>query len=385
MSNEFGQYPFIKEKYGNAEMGWQGGGGMEHQTVSSMSSFAELVLLHELVHQWYGDKITCRNWQNIWLNEGFATYGEALYTEAISGESAYKDYVLGLMQRARNAKGSIYVQNINSISEIFNGDRSYAKGGIVLHMLRGIVGDSTFFRIMKAYAGDPALAYGTAVTEDFQRVAQNVSGKDLNYFFKEWIYGENYPKYKVDWSAALQNNNRYEITMNISQTANTNPSFFIMPMQVKINTNSGDTLLSFMNDMKEQQVKFLVRGDPSLLTIDPDNWILKEALTFSDSNENTKVPISFDLKQNYPNPLNPFNPTTTIKYQVPEYGTIRNVPVKVLIYDVLGNLVDILVNEAKPPGKYSVIFSAANHASGVYFYRLIAGPYVATKKLVLLK
>ena len=100
MSDYFGLYPFIKEKYGNAEMGWLGGGGMEHQTVSSMSNFSETVIVHELVHQWFGDKITCRDWQDIWLNEGFATYGEMLYAEAINGDSAYKDFV-----SARNGKG----------------------------------------------------------------------------------------------------------------------------------------------------------------------------------------------------------------------------------------------------------------------------------------
>ena len=188
-SDYFGLYPFIKEKYGNAEMGWKGGGGMEHQTVSSMSNFSETVLVHELVHQWFGDKITCRDWQDIWLNEGFATYGEMLYAQKVYGDSAYNDFVTLEMARAKNAKGSIYVQDISSISEIFNGNRSYSKGGIVLHMLRGVVGDSIFFKILKTYSNDPLVAYGTAVTADFQRDAEAVYGEDLEYFFNEWIYG----------------------------------------------------------------------------------------------------------------------------------------------------------------------------------------------------
>jgi aminopeptidase N len=385
LSNYFGLYPFIKEKYGNAEMGWKGGGGMEHQTVSSMSNFSETVILHELAHQWFGDKITCRDWQDIWLNEGFATFCEMLYAQTVYGDSAYKDFVLMEMSRAKNAQGSIYVQDISSISQIFNGNRSYSKGGIVLHMLRGIVGDSVFLKIMKAYSDDPLVAYGTAVTADFQRDAEAVSGQDLEYFFNEWIYGSGYPKYKINWSSASKNNNEYEVTVNINQTVNTYPSFFTMPVQLEIATNEGDTLLSFFNNQQDQQVKFLVKGDPTLLTLDPNNWILKDAITFADNNSGSLNPVIFKLDQNHPNPLNPFNPTTTIEYQIPELNTVYNIPVKLAVYDILGNEVAVLVNKREDPGKHSVIFNAADLASGVYFYRLTAGSLVITKKLLLLK
>jgi len=383
LSDYFGLYPFIKEKYGNAEMGWKGGGGMENQTVSSISRFTETILVHELVHQWFGDKITCRYWQDIWLNEGFATFGEMLYAEKVYGDSAYNNFVTLEMARAKNAKGSIYVQDISSISEIFNGNRSYSKGGIVLHMLRGIVGDSIFFKIMKTYSNDPHIAYSTAVTADFQRDAETVSGQDLGYFFNEWIYGENYPKYKIEWHSDKINNN-YEVTVNVSQTVNTSPSFFTMPVQIKISTSAGDTLFSFFNDQQDQQVKFLVKGNPLSVTIDPNNWILKDAITFSDSN-NINNPIKFELWQNHPNPLNPFNPTTTIEYQVPELNTVLNSNVKLIVYDILGNQVAVLVDKAQSPGKYSAVFNANGLASGVYIYSLKVGSLVTTKKLVLLK
>jgi hypothetical protein len=383
LSDYFGLYPFIKEKYGNAEMGWKGGGGMENQTVSSISRFTETILVHELVHQWFGDKITCRDWQNIWLNEGFATFGEMLYAEKVYGDSAYNNFVTLEMAHAKNAKGSIYVQDISSISEIFNGNRSYSKGGIVLHMLRGVVGDSVFFKIMKTYSNDPLIAYSTAVTADFQRDAEAVSGMDLRYFFNEWIYGEGYPKYKIDWHADKINNN-YEVSVNVSQLVNTYPSYFTMPVQIKISTSAGDTLLSFFNDQQDQQVKFIVKGTPAAVTIDPDNWILKDAITFSDSN-NISGPVKFELGQNHPNPLNPFNPTTTIEYQVPELNTVLNTNVKLIVYDILGNQVAVLVDKAQSPGKYSIVFNAGGLASGVYIYSLNVGSLVTTKKLVLLK
>ena len=383
LSDYFGLYPFIEDKYGNAEMGWKGGGGMENQTVSSISRFTETILVHELTHQWFGDKITCRDWQNIWLNEGFATYGEMIYAEKVYGDSAYKNFVTLEMSHAKNAKSSIYVQDINSVSEIFNGDRSYSKGGIVLHMLRGVVGDSAFFKIMKTYSNDPRIAYSTAVTEDFQRDAEAVSGQDLSYFFNEWIYGENYPKYKIEWHSDKTNNN-YEVTLNISQTINTYPSYFTMPVQIKISTSAGDTLLSFFNDQQDQQVKFLVKGTPVSVTIDPDNWIMKDAITFPDSTS-VSGPMKFELKQNHPNPLNPFNPTTTIEYQVPELNTVYNTNVSLIVYDILGKRVAVLVDKAQSAGKYSVVFNANGLASGVYIYSLKVGSLVTTKKLVLLK
>ncbi len=221
-SDRYGLYPFIKEKYGHAQFG---SGGMEHQTITSLGIFSDGVISHELAHQWFGDKITCKNWENIWLNEGFATFSEGVYIEATSGKNAYDSFIDYQMSRAKIAKGSIYVQDINSVSEIFNGARSYSKGSIVLHMLRGITGDSLFFQILKNYLTDPELAYGVATTEDFQRNAEMVYGNSLDYFFKEWIYGENYPHYYVKWNYKKQPDGLYEISLNIDQSNNTFPLF----------------------------------------------------------------------------------------------------------------------------------------------------------------
>ena len=151
-TNRFGPYPFLREKYGHAQFAVKNG-GMEHQTISSMgiSSLTPYIIAHELAHQWFGDKITCRDWQNIWLNEGFASYGEAVYAELVGGQAGYQAYIASFMNGARLARGSIYVQNISgqqTLSDVFNifdPNRSYAKGATVLHMLRGIVGDSTFY------------------------------------------------------------------------------------------------------------------------------------------------------------------------------------------------------------------------------------------------
>ncbi len=272
-ANRFGEYPFLQEKYGHAEFDW--GGSMEHQTCTSMGFWGTGVVSHELAHQWYGDMITCKDWHHIWLNEGFATYAEAVYIEFKNGKPAYDSKIASEMSFARNAQGSIWVQDITQEWNIFDGDRSYSKGACVLHMLRGIVGDSIFFDIMRAYSDAPGLKYGVATTEDFQAVAESVSGLDLDYFFQEWIYGENYPKYTAGWNKALVGGDIYQVTYNINQLVNTTPSFFTMPVKLKVTTSLGDTTITLFNNARIQNFQFQVHGNPTTIVFDSGNWILK--------------------------------------------------------------------------------------------------------------
>jgi hypothetical protein len=272
-ADRFGEYPFINEKYGHAQFGW--GGGMEHQTISSMGGFSNMLIAHELAHMWFGDKITCKDWHHIWLNEGFATYGECIINEAWYGKAGYDSYIANEMASARNAVGSIWVQDISQVWEIFNGSRSYAKGAVVLHMLRGIVGDSVFFNILQSYAADPNVAYGVAVTEDFQAVAENVAGMDLDYFFQQWIYGENYPKYHSWHSKSFISGNTWNVSLLITQDVNSNPAFFTMPIQIKLTRAIGDTVITVFNNSASQHYNIAIEGEPLSMVFDPGNWILK--------------------------------------------------------------------------------------------------------------
>jgi len=403
-SEMFGQYPYLNEKYGHAQCGF--GGGMEHQTISSMGSYGESLVAHELAHQWFGDKITCKNWESIWLNEGFATYSDKLYHQKKYGNSTFASQMNSVFNSARNANGTIYVQNINSTGEIFNSARSYNKGAAVLHMLRGVIGDDKFFQTMKEYLAEPGLSYNVAVTEDFQRIAERVSGQNLDYFFKQWIYGEKHPKYTFGWRSEQISGNNYNLIVRSNQQTNSNPTFFKMPIQIKYTTPLETKTVTVFNDKQEQGWIFSVNGQPTSVQFDPDNWILKEVLGTTSIENEINLPTEYALQQNYPNP---FNPSTTISYVIPsatrnlkDFSSTRsprndNVWVTLKVYDILGREVATLVDELKQPGTYFSQFTILNSSprsmqgragqlpSGLYFYTLKAGNFSGTKKMVYLK
>ncbi|MGE5356958.1 MAG: M1 family aminopeptidase [Deltaproteobacteria bacterium] len=266
-SSMFGLYPFIEEKYGHAEFPWSG--GMEHQTISSMLGPYEFLIAHELAHQWWGDMITCRDFHHIWLNEGFATYSEALWQEYKSGKEALHNTMKGKIFLGR---GKIYVDNIEEQGRIFNHGLSYNKAAWVLHMLRNVVGDDLFFQILKAW-GNSDKRFGTAVTEDFKAVCENVADQDLDYFFDQWIYGDFHPVYLYDWHYN-QGNFMYRTELNLSQFQT--GGIYKMPVDVTILTVAGEEKFRVFNDSQNQLFEFYTESEPVDLIIDKDNWILKE-------------------------------------------------------------------------------------------------------------
>ncbi len=373
-AQRFGEYPFIREKYGHAEFGWAG--GMEHQTCSSMGFWSDWIIAHELAHQWYGDAITCKDWHNIWLNEGFATYAEALWAEASQGYQAYMNNISNKMNSAKTAVGSVYVTDISSVSSIFNYPRTYAKAAVILHMLRGIVGDSVFFNILRTYTYHPTVAYGVAVTEDFKQIAEAVSGMDLTYFFNQWIYGENYPRYLVGWNTNQVSDTLTYLNIGIQQEVNTNPLFFTMPIQIQVKrANLPDTMVVIFNNQQNQNLSIQIRGPITQVFFDPKNFILKNA-SFAYSNDDIQQLYDFKLYQNYPNP---FNSSTTISWQSPvsSWQTIK-------LYNLLGEEIDTIVDGYYDAGKHSTFYILhSTLPSGVYFYQLRAGNFVETKKMIL--
>lgn len=380
-SDRFGLYPFITEKYGHAEFGR--GGAMEHQTMTSatLPGFSESVVAHELAHQWFGDLITCANWPNLWLNEGFATYAEAIYYEDRYGAAAYWNDILPKLARAKTAAGTLFVQDTAPPPALFNHPLVYDKGASVLHMLRHVLGDSLFFLSLKSYAADPALRFSTAVTEDFQASCETVSGRDLTWFFQEWVYGERYPRYQYSWTAA-PSGGRVLATVTIDQsTGTTNPSFFTMPVDLRCSAPGWDTTVTILHTFSGQQVVMDLPVLPATIDLDPEGWILADVTPATGVNpQPPPLPAGGALLQNYPNP---FNGKTEIGFRIREGGGGERVTMRVV--DMLGREVATLLDAAKPPGDYAVSFDGDRLPSGVYLCEFRLGALRETRKLLLLR
>jgi aminopeptidase N len=270
----FGEYPFLDEKYGMAQFPWAG--AMEHQTLTSMGTYflrlpepADWVVVHELAHQWWGDLVTCGTWRDIWLNEGFATYAEALWAEHLAGP----DSLRAVMQskKSDHFHGACYDPDF-----IFNAT-VYRKGAWALHMLRRVVGNETFFAALRRYAADHA--YGAAVTEDLKRAFESQWGHDLDWFFAEWIYGEGQPRYRVRWEpVAAEAPAGARARIEIVQES-TGPDLFKMPLDALFLLRGGGEFRTVLWDSLAEQVFTVeVPAMPESLAIDPDGWVLGEVL-----------------------------------------------------------------------------------------------------------
>ena len=375
-SKKFGLYPFIKEKYGHAQFGW--GGGMEHQTCTSLTvpnSGFETLIAHELTHQWFGDKITCKNWESIWLNEGFASYGECVYTEATGGKSAYDAYIKSFMTSAKTAKGTIYVQNVSDINEIFSSSRTYRKGASVLHMLRGIVGNDKFYKILQTYTASKN-AYGNATTEDFQAVAEQVYGQKLDYFFKQWIYGENYPKYKFQWLSQPVADGTFKVKAEMSQSLNTTPAFFTMPIQLSISGDLGDTTITVFNDKQSQTFEFVLKSKPTNVIFDPNNLILKDLETINVLGSEPIIYDDFGLTI----APNPSSEDIDVSFRLAKSSIV-----KISIIDFSGKEVLMQSEEKLQTGNYSRNLKISQFQSGTYILNLNVDGLNESRKLVTVK
>jgi len=263
----FGEYPYIEEKY--VTMTWGGGFGMEHSTAtstnqndlrSSNGGGYSRRNVHELSHQWFGDLVTPVNFDHLWLNEGWATYCEALERESRFGFGSYSSYIVGIENSSINNSTPI----VNSNADAFQLSLVYRKGALVLHMLRGVMGDDDFFQATRNYLANHA--YGVVDTEIFETEMEAVYGEELDWFFDQWVYTDGAPEYEYLWE---QNGN--ELTIGVNQTSG---DYFEMPITFRINYSGGgseDVLLRQMSTLDVQE--FPVSGTVASVVFDPNNWI----------------------------------------------------------------------------------------------------------------
>ncbi|MCF8238716.1 MAG: hypothetical protein K9I85_11200 [Saprospiraceae bacterium] len=292
----FGLYPFADEKYGHAQFGW--GGGMEHQTMSFMVGFSHLLMAHELAHQWFGDKVTCASWEDIWLNEGFATYLEGLNYEHGIGPTDWMNWKKGKIDHVISAPGgSVWVNDTTSVGRIFNSRLSYSKGAMVLHMLRWEMGDDAFFQGVRNYLNDPLNAYAYGQTEELITHLEATSGLDLTLFFQNWFYGEGFPTYSLNWSAIDG-----QVILQVDQiTSHPSVSFFPMTLPIYLTGTGGqDTLLRIPHAYSGETFVLNVPWPVAEIQLDPQLWIVKGPTQITVSVEDPSWASRFIC---FPNPI----------------------------------------------------------------------------------
>lgn len=267
----FGPYPFAGEKYGHcmAPMG----GGMEHQTMTTLQNFNFELVAHELAHQWFGNQVTCGTWQDIWINEGFASYSEFLALEFLVNYTSAQDWMADAQSRALLfSEGSVYLNETEARDEarIFNYNLSYKKGATILHMLRyEINNDEVFFKLLKDF--QIIYSHKTATAKDFNDLCNALTGLSWDWFFEQWYYGRGYPLFNI-----TSNITGNKLKMFIEQKSSSSENqLFKMHLDVKVVFEEGsDTLLRMWSDQQFLEKEFSFGNRIRSVVIDPLSYNL---------------------------------------------------------------------------------------------------------------
>jgi aminopeptidase N len=356
----FGLYPFQNEKYGQAQ--FSASAGMENQTMSFISNFSYNVMTHELAHQWFGNKITCGSWSDVWLNEGFAVFLTDLCYEHYH-YNMLKSRIQGHIDLITSEPGgSVYCPDTLDWGRVFDHRLSYEKGAMILQQLRWIIGDSAFFAALKNYITDERLAYGFARTTDLKSHLENSSGQDLTWYFDDWFTGQGYPIYSMN---IVQNQDDSAIiTINQSQS-HSSVSFFEMPVPIQFFGTDRDTTIIFYNTFSGQTFEINPNFAITSTKFDPDLRLIKKynpILVGLDNLSATKI-----LKI-YPNPVKD-------KFIITSSALTGNSTLS--IYNSDGHKVmERLIAESKTE------IDVSNLLKGLYLLKLENGQSIETGKIV---
>lgn len=268
-SEKFSLYPFMDEKYGHCSAPI--GGGMEHQTMTTISNFGFELVAHELGHMWFGDNVTCATWQDIWINEGFASYTEYIaheFLNAPNDKDIWMQYCHAVAME--NPDGSVYIPFEDAIYEprIFSHQLSYKKGAAIIHMLRfELNNDDLFFDILSEY--QIAFTDSVATGDDFKTFFEDMSGLDLTNFFDQWYYGEGYPTYDIHY---YQENDTLYI--NSEQSVSSSTPLFQNPMEYSVSYSEGDSIIRVNHQESVEDYKIYFPYEITNFVVDPHNWVI---------------------------------------------------------------------------------------------------------------
>ena len=280
-------------------------GGMENTSATTMTETILLdkkatkdyssdpLISHELAHMWYGDLLTCRDWSHGWLNESFATYMEMLWDERFLGVDEYRrgaieNTELYVEERYRRP---IVTNVFNEPIDIF--DRHlYEKGSVVLHTLRGVLGDDQFFRSIQRYTRDNQER--SVITQDLVNAIAAETGRNLEWFFDQWVYRPGHPEFKVGWS---WDDDARLATVSVKQTQGTDdgtPAVFRAPLTIDFRKGRAKPVAFKVEvNQREQTFVFPLAAKPDLCRFDPYNWVLKE-LDFEKSSGELRLQLRDD-------------------------------------------------------------------------------------------
>ncbi|MGL2965301.1 M1 family aminopeptidase [Flavobacterium sp. XGLA_31] len=358
--NLFEIYPFHNEKYGHAQFNW--GGGMEHTTVSFMVGFDRQLIAHEMGHQWFGDKITCGSWKDIWLNEGFATYLADLVIEHFDGLDAFVSDKADMINNITSSpSGAVYLTDTEAtnVNRIFSSRLTYDKGAMVLEMLRFKMGDAAFFQALRNYLADTNLAYAYAVTTDLKGHLEAVYGQSLTEFFSDWIYNQGYPTYTI----TAQNWGAGQAKFIVNQTqSDPSVSYFEMPVPVRVFGAGGEQADLVLNNTYDGE-EFIMNVPFAITSVqfDPEKHLISKNSTTTLGSQQFDLDKAIQL---YPNPA-----ADLVHLQMPTALALE----KVIVYNHLGQI----VLESITPD-----FQINSLASGVHYVDIQTTEGVFHKKFI---
>ena len=356
-SDLFGTYPFLKEKYGHCLAPI--GGGMEHQTMTTLSNFGNTLISHELAHQWFGDLVTCATWQDVWVNEGFASYCEYLVLDKLPlNESSLGWIQLAHQNALSEPHGSVYIPKEDSENEfrIFSYDLSYKKGASIIHMLRyELDNDSLFFKILREYLND--FKDSVATGKDFFTIVNRLSGQNYNWFRDQWYYGKGYPIFDITWKSQ----NRQLSILSNQTSSDTSVSFFKSHFSIKLHFSSGDTTIRLFQEKPLETFTIPINKEVVSLDFDPDEWLLKKVTI----DKVPDMPTFDDYVQVLPNP---FEDQLTVSFMTiaDSDRMITIIDMKgdtILTYDARRKMVVILNTRSLPPATYLLYVKEGNKKS----------------------
>ncbi len=300
----YGMYPFYKQKYGHCMAPF--GGGMEHQTMTTLGFFDYYVDAHELAHQWWGDNVTCKSWGDIWINEGFAAYSEHLTAQYLDPPNFAPNLNSAHNNVMSAPDGSCYFTGADTMNSgvIFDGRLTYDKGGSIIHTLRFLTNnDSLWFQTLRGFQN--TYKNSTASVIDFKNYYQAQTSINPTQFFNQWYYGEGYPTFYVTWNFV----GNVAVIKSVQSTSwPTSIPLFVTPMEYKIQRSSApDTVVRVMHSNTSELYAFPVLGTVIGVVCDPNNWVINKVIGPSQDVTLTSVG-SQEIKSNEinlsPNPSN---------------------------------------------------------------------------------